>query len=168
MVRRYFFKGYSWELLILVNGVLVGLLCVYDIVQEEIVYGDGWVDLESFYCFVVVYQKVVDFKLGELWVILIMLCFVLIENFCWVGVCVVVGMIDCNEVDIWVDQMIDVVENDLKSLILVIVDMVWVNLLLVNFFVVELVCCLQGYSLVLVLLFIWIEQCLFEFGYIIE
>jgi cyclic beta-1,2-glucan synthetase len=166
--RMHFPKHYSRELPLLASGPSAGLPRVYDIALEVISHGDGRVDPENLNRFVAAYQKVSVLKLGELWAIPIMLRLALIENLRRIGARVVDGMIDRDQADAWADQMIEVAEQDPKSLILVVSDMARSNPPLANSFVAELARRLQGQSSALALPLTWIEQLLSESGRTIE
>ena len=75
---------------------------------------------------------------------------------------------DRNGADTWADQLIDIVENDPKNLILVIADMARSNPPMDSSFVAELTRRLQGQGPSLALPLTWIEQRLSETGWTIE
>ncbi|OFY07564.1 MAG: cyclic beta 1-2 glucan synthetase [Bacteroidetes bacterium GWE2_41_25] len=160
--RRHLPKGYSKELPRLLNGPSAGLPRVYDIAKEIISHGEGHIDPDSLYRFVVAYQTVNSLKLGELWAIPIMLRLALIENLRRVAVRVAAGRIDRNLADSWADKMIEIAENDPKSLILVIADMARSDPPMSTPFVSEFVRRLQGQSHALAFPLTWIEQRLSE------
>ena len=166
--RRHLPKGYSRELPRLAHGPSAGLPRVYDIALEAISHGDGRVDPESLSRFVAAYQKITALKLGELWAIPIMLRLALIENLRRVGARVAASTIDRDRADAWADQMMEVAEQDPKSLILVVADMARSNPPMVSSFVAELARRLQGQSPALALPLTWIEQRLSESGLTIE
>ncbi len=166
--RRHLPKGYSRELPLLTHGSSAGLPRVYDIALEVISHGDGRIDPENLDRFVAAYQKISVLKLGELWAIPIMLRLALIENLRRISARVADAMIDRSRADVWADQMIDVAQQDPKSLILVISDMARSNPPLVASFVAELARRLQGHSTALALPLTWIEQRLSESGLTIE
>jgi cyclic beta-1,2-glucan synthetase len=166
--RRHLPKGYSRELPPLAYGPSAGLPRVYDIALEAISHGDGWVDPESLSRFVAAYQKITALKLGELWAIPIMLRLALIENLRRVGARVAASTLDRDRADAWADQMMEVAEQDPKSLILVVADMARSNPLMASSFVAELARRLQGQSPALALPLTWIEQRLSESGLTIE
>ncbi|HVS26436.1 MAG TPA: glucoamylase family protein [Burkholderiales bacterium] len=166
--KRHLPKGYSQELPRLAHGPSAGLPRVYDIALETISHGDGRVDPESLRSFVAAYQKVTALKLGELWAIPIMLRLALIENLRRVGARIAAYTLDRDRADSWADQMMEVAENDPKSLILVIADMARSSPPMVSSFVAELARRLQGQSPALALPLTWIEQRLFEDGLTIE
>ncbi|MFZ3323793.1 MAG: glucoamylase family protein [Usitatibacter sp.] len=161
-------KGYSRELPRLARGPSAGLPRVYDLAFEVISHGDGWVDAEILSRFVASYQAVAPLTMGELWAIPIMLRLALIENLRRVAVRIAAGSIDRNRAGTWADQMLEVAEQDPKSLILVIADMARSNPPMVSSFVAELARRLQGQSIALALPLTWIEQRLGEDGYTIE
>ena len=76
--------------------------------------------------------------------------------------------IDRDRADAWADQMMEVAEQDPKSLILVVADMARSNPPMVSSFVAELARRLQGQSPALALPLTWIEQRLSESGLTIE
>ena len=166
--KRHLPKGYSKELPRLAHGPSAGLPRVYDIALEVIAHGDGRVDPESLSHFVSAYQKVSALKLGELWAIPIMLRLALIENLRRVGAREVASSADRDRADAWADQMMEVAEQDPKSLILVVSDMARSNPPMVSSFVAELARRLQGQSPALALPLTWIEQRLSESGLTIE
>ena len=166
--RRHLPKGYSRELPRLAGGPSAGLPRVYDIALETISHGDGCVDPENLSGFVAAYQSVTPLKLGELWAIPIMLRLALIENLRRVGTRIAADRIARNRADYWADQMMDVAENDPKSLILVIADMARSGPPMVSSFVAEFARRLQGQSPALALPLTWIEQLLAESGQTIE
>ena len=166
--KRHLPKGYSRELPRLAHGPSAGLPRVYDIALEAIAHGDGRVDPESLSRFVAAYQKSTALKLGELWAIPIMLRLALIENLRRVGALVAASTTDRDRADAWADQMMEVAEQDPKSLILVVADMARSNPPMVSSFVAELARRLQGQSAALALPLTWIEQRLSESGLTIE
>ncbi|MBY0358848.1 MAG: hypothetical protein K2W82_12660 [Candidatus Obscuribacterales bacterium] len=166
--KRHLPKGYSRELPRLANGQSAGLPRVYDIALETISHGDGRVDTESLSRFVAAYQTVSPLKLGELWAIPIMLRLALIENLRRVAARMTTQKVDRDLANAWADQMMDIVESDPKSLILVIADMARSNPPMVNSFVAELARRLQGQSAALALPLTWVEQRLSETGLTIE
>ncbi len=166
--RTHLPKGYSRELPLLDNGVSKGLARVYDIALEVISHGDGRVDPDNLNRFVAAYQTVSVLRLGELWAIPIMLRLALIENLRRISARVADSMIDRNLADTWADEMIEVAQQDPKSLILVISDMARSNPPLVNSFVAELARRLQGHSSALALPLTWVEHRLSESAMTIE
>ncbi|HMA31739.1 MAG TPA: glucoamylase family protein, partial [Casimicrobiaceae bacterium] len=166
--KRHLPKGYSRELPGLALGASARLPRVYDLALEAISHGDGRVDAESLTRFVAAYQTVSPLRLGELWAFPIMLRLALIENLRRVGARIAAGTIDRNRADAWADRMMEVAEQDPKSLILVIADMARSSPPMVSSFVAELARRLQGQSPALALPLTWIEQRLFESGLTIE
>jgi len=164
IVRMHFPEEYSRQLPILTNGASAELPRVYDIALEAVAHGDGRVDPESLSRFVAAYQQTSVLLLGELWAIPIMLRLALIENMQRVSARVATDMIGQNYADMWADKIIETVENDPKSLILVIADMAQAYPPLSNSFVAEFTRRLQGYSPALILPLNWIEQHLEESG----
>src|SRR5512143_995236 len=116
--KRHLPKSYSRELPRLAHGPAAGLPRVYDIALETIAHGDGRVDPESLSRFVAAYQQVSALTLGELWAIPIMLRLALIENLRRVGARVAANTMDRDGADVWADKMMEVAEQDPKSLIL--------------------------------------------------
>ena len=166
--KRHLPKGYSKQLPRLAHGPSAGLPRVYDIALEVSSHGDGRVDTESLSRFVAAYKKITALKLGELWAIPIMLRLALIENLSRVGARVAASTIVRDRADAWADQMMEVAEQDPKSLILVVADMARSNPPMVSSFVAELARRLQGQSPALALPLTWIEQRLSESGLTIE
>ncbi|HEV2221106.1 MAG TPA: glucoamylase family protein [Casimicrobiaceae bacterium] len=166
--RRHLPKGYNRELPGLAHGASARLPRVYDLALEAISHGDGRVDGEVLTRFVAAYQTVSPLRLGELWAFPIMLRLALIENLRRVGTRIAAGTIDRNRADAWADRMMEVAEQDPKSLILVIADMARSSPPMVSSFVAELARRLQGQSPALALPLTWIEQRLFESGLTIE
>jgi cyclic beta-1,2-glucan synthetase len=166
--KRHLPKGYSRELPRLLNGPSAGLPRVYDIAHEAISHGDGRVDPESLSSFVASYQKVTVLTLGELWAIPIMLRLALIENLRRVGARIVAGGVDRDLAVFWAEQMMEIAEEDPKSLILLTADMARSNPPMDSSFVAEFARRLQGQSTALALPLTWIEQRLSESGLTIE
>ena len=166
--RRHLPKGYCRELPRLALGASAGHPRAYDLAFEAVSHGDGRVDAQSLARFVASYQEVTPLKLGELWAIPIMLRLALIENLRRVGVRIAAGALERNRAEAWADQMMEVVERDPKSLILVIADMVRSDPPMESSFVAELARRLQGQSAALALPLTWIEQRLSETGMSIE
>ena len=166
--ERHLPRGYSRELPRLAHGPSAGLPRVYDIALEAISHGDGRVDPEGLSRFVAAYQKVTLLNLGELWAIPIMLRLALIENLRRVGAQEAASATDRDRATDWANQMIEVAEQDPKSLILVIADMARSNPPMASSFVAELARRLQGQSSALALPLTWIEQRLFESGLTID
>ena len=162
--KRHLPKGYIRELPSLLNGPSKGLPRVYDLALETISHGDGRVDPENLSRFVAAYQTITTLKLGELWAIPTMLRLALIENLRRVAVRVAAGRIERELADSWADQMIEIVEKDPKSLILIIADMARTDPPMTTPFVSEFARRLQGLSHALVSPLAWIEQRLSESG----
>ena len=157
-------KGYSRELPRLAEGPSAGRPRVYDIALESISHGDGRVDTETLGRFVAAYQRVTALKLGELWAIPIMLRLAVIENLRRVSVRISAGWVERSRAASWADKMMEAVQNDPKSLILVVADMARSNPPLTGPFVAELVRRLQGRGPALALPLSWIEERLSEAG----
>ncbi|MBN2437751.1 MAG: cyclic beta 1-2 glucan synthetase [Deltaproteobacteria bacterium] len=168
MARRHLPKGYSRELPCLLNGTSGGLPRVYDIALEIISHGDGRADPESLSGFVEAYQTVTILELGELWAVPIMLRLALIENLRRIGARIAADRTDRNRADYWADQLIEIAEEDPKSLILVVADMARTGPQMSGSFVAEFTRRLQGQSPALALPLTWIEQRLSESGLTIE
>ena len=172
--KRHLPKNYSRELPRLESGLsgsstsAAGRPRVYDIALEIISHCDARVDTLVLSRFIAAYQSVCPLKLGELWATPIMLRLALIENLRRVGVRLAAGRLERNLADYWADQIIDTVENDPKSLILVIADMARSNPPLAGGFVAEFARRLQGRGPALALPLTWIEQQLSESGLKIE
>ena len=162
--RRHLPRNYSRELPRLASGTSSGFPRVYDLALELISHGDGRVDLDDLRRFVAAYQRVATLDLGELWAVPIMLRLALIENLRRVALRISAGR---NERDLaadWARQMIETVDEDPKSLILVIADMARSNPPMTSAFVSELVRGLQGQTPSLALALNWVEQRLAEEG----
>jgi cyclic beta-1,2-glucan synthetase len=166
--KRHLPKHYSRELPRLANGSSAGFPRVYDIALETIAHGDGRVDLEGLSRFLTAYQAVTTLNLGELWAIPIMLRLALIENLRRVALRIAAGRNDRDLADEWSRQMITTVDQDPKSLILVIADMARSNPPMSAPFVSEFVRDLQGQNPALSLALNWVEQRLVEDGSTIE
>ncbi len=166
--KRHLPKNYSRELPRLARGSSAGFPRVYDIALETISHGDGRFDLEGLNRFLTAYQSVATLNLGELWAIPIMLRLALIENLRRVALRIAAGRNDRDLADEWSRQMITTVDEDPKSLILVIADMARSNPPMSAPFVSEFVRDLQGQNPALALALNWIEQRLVEDGSTIE
>ncbi len=166
--KRHLPKNYSRELPRLAHGASAGFPRVYDIALETIAHGDGRVDLDGLSRFLAAYQDVTTLNLGELWAIPIMLRLALIENLRRVALRIAAGRNDRDLADEWSRQMITTIDQDPKSLILVIADMARSNPPMSAPFVSEFVRDLQGQSPALTLALNWIEQRLAEDGTTIE
>ncbi|GAA0714799.1 GH36-type glycosyl hydrolase domain-containing protein [Dokdonella soli] len=166
--RRHFPERYSWELPRLQRGASAGLPRVYDIALNSISHGDGRVDQDTLSRFVHAYQEAQPLALGELWAIPIMLRLALIENLRRVAFRVRSDRRYRNLAARWADEMIDIVEQDPKSLILIVSDMARSQPPMRGAFVAELSRRLQGHSAALALPLTWVEQRLQEAGMTIE
>ncbi|MBS1688369.1 MAG: cyclic beta 1-2 glucan synthetase, partial [Bacteroidetes bacterium] len=162
--KRHLPKGYSESLPSLANGPSASLPRVYDLALEIISHSDGRIDMESLSGFIKAYQSVTPLQLGELWAIPIMLRLALLENMRRVSVRIAIDRINQNLADYWARQMMETVEKDAKSLILVVADMARSNPPMESSFVAELTRQLlwKGPSLSLPLT--WMEQLLSEKG----
>jgi cyclic beta-1,2-glucan synthetase len=107
-------------------------------------------------------------QLGELWAVPIMLRLALIENLRRVAVRIGAARNDRNLANDWADRMLDVVDKDPKSLILVIADMARSDPPMSSAFVAELARRLQGRGAALALPLTWVEQRLVETDQTIE
>ncbi|PKL37491.1 MAG: cyclic beta 1-2 glucan synthetase [Spirochaetae bacterium HGW-Spirochaetae-1] len=166
--RKHLPKGYSRELPCLQNGQSAGLPRVYDIAMELISHGDGRVDPNNLTRFIASYQSISALKLGELWAIPIMLRLTLIENLRRVAACIAANMTEQDLAGYWADRMLDIIEKDAKSLILIVAEMAHSNPNMTSAFVAELSRRLQGQSSALALPLTWIEQQLSETGLTIK
>lgn len=165
MARSLLPEGYSRALPRLADSPTEpGAPRVYDIALETVSHGDGRVDAESLGRFVTAYQTVTPLELGELWAIPIMLRLAVIENLRRVSVRVAAGWVERELAGTWADRLIQTVEDDPRSLILVIADMVRSNPPMVGAFVAELARRLQGRGPALALPLTWIEQRLAQSG----
>ena len=166
--KRHLPKGYSRELPRLSNSPSIGLPRVYDIALEAVAHGDGRIDPEGLSRFVTAYQTVTPLKLGELWAIPIMLRLALIENLRRISIRIAAGKIDQDLADSWASQMIEIAEQEPKSLILVVADMARSKPPMTTQFVSEFSRHLQGQGSALALPLTWIEQLLAESNLTIE
>jgi cellobiose phosphorylase len=162
--RRHLPRNYSRELPRLANGASAGFPRVWDIALETIAHGDGRVDLEGLTRFIAAYEGVSPLTLGELWAIPIMLRLALIENLRRVALRIAAGRIDRDLASDWARAMITTVDQDPKSLILVVADMARSKPPMSAPFVSEFVRGLQGQSPALALALTWVEQRLAEDG----
>ncbi len=121
--KRHLPRNYSRELPRLANGASAGFPRVWDIALETIAHGDGRVDQVGLTRFIAAYESVSPLNLGELWAIPIMLRLALIENLRRVALRIAAGRIDRDLASQWVRAMITTVDQDPKSLILVVADM---------------------------------------------
>nr|WP_105533992.1 glucoamylase family protein [Solimicrobium silvestre] len=166
--KRHLPKGYSKELPRLISGTSDSHPRVYDIALQTISHGDGRIDPEGLSRFVASYQQITPLTLGELWAIPIMLRLALIENLRRVAARLVANRINCNLADTWADQMVETVEKDPSSLILLVADMARSDPPMVGSFVAELARRLQGQGPALTLPLTWIAPRLSEIGLTVE
>ncbi|TDV72300.1 GH36-type glycosyl hydrolase domain-containing protein [Pseudomonas sp. LP_7_YM] len=166
--RTHLPKGYSRELPRLSNGPSAGLPRVYDIALETISHGDGRVDEQSLSRFIESYQTVMPLALGELWAIPIMLRLALIENLRRVASRVMANADERNLADDWAERLIEISEQDSKSVVLTVADMARSAPPITAAFVAEFTRRLQGQSAALAMPLNWIEQVLSETGSSIE
>ena len=162
--KRHLPRNYSRQLPRLATGPSAGFPRVWDIALETISHGDGRVDLEGLSRFIAAYESITTLNLGELWAIPIMLRLALIENLRRVSLRIAAGRIDRDLANDWSRAMITTVEQDPKSLILVIADMARSNPPMSAPFVSEFVRALQGQSPALALALTWVEQRLADDG----
>ena len=118
--------------------------------------------------FVEAYQSVAPLRLGELWAVPIMLRLALIENLRRVSTRIGANRVDSDNASVWADRMIEIAEQDPKSMILVVAEMARSDPPMTSAFVAELARQLRGRSPVLTLALSWIEQRLSEEGLTIE
>ena len=168
MARRHLPKGYSRELPRLLRGPSAGLPRVYDIVLALISHVDAQIDARPLQSFVAAYQTVASLKLGELWAVPIMLRLGLIENLQRITTRLVLGRVDRNLADRWVDRLQDMAEKNPARLVVVVADMANAELNLSSSFVAEFCQRLSRQSPVLHLARGWLEQRLAEQGASIE
>jgi cellobiose phosphorylase len=166
--KRHLPRNYSRELPRLANGPSAGFPRVWDIALETVAHGDGRVDLVGLTRFVAAYESVSPLNLGELWAIPIMLRLALIENLRRVALRIAAGRFDRDLASQWVHAMITTVDQDPKSLILVVADMARSKPPMSAPFVSEFVRGLQGQSPALAMALTWVEQRLAEDGQSIE
>ena len=162
--KRHLPKGYSKGLPQLAKGVSAGLPRIYDIAVEIISHSDGHVNLKSLSGFVNAYQTINYLKLGELWAIPIMLRLALLENIRRLAIQISIDISNKSLAESWGEQLIDVAENDPKSLVLVIADMARSKPPMEGSFIAELTRRLQEKGSSLVLAASWLEQTLSENG----
>ena len=165
LAQRHLPKGYSRELPRLTQGASRDFPRVYDISLSAIAHGDGRIDADALSRFVAAYQVESDLRMGELWAIPIMLRLALIENLRRIAARVVVARDERALAGDWAARMIDVVESDPKSLVLVIADMALSDPPMTSSFVAELTRRLQGQSSAMMLPLTWIEQWLDDAGH---
>ena len=166
--RKHLPKGYSKALPQLLNPSPRALTRVYDISLQVISHSDGRVDLDRLSHFINSYQSVTHLRIGELWAIPIMLRLTLIENLRRVSSLIAIDMIDKNLADYWARQMLDIVKNDPKSLILVTADMARSDPPMTSAFVSEMSRQLLGSGTALALPITWLEQKLAETGRLVS
>src|SRR5436190_8682972 len=162
--KKHLPKGYSKTLPKLTKGASEDLPRVYDIAIEIISHSDGRVDLKSLTSFIIAYQTITNLKLGELWAIPIMLRLALIENLRRLAIQIAIDISNKKLANYWADEMIETVEKDPKSLVLVIADMARSDPPMISSFVAELTRRLQEKGSSLSLPQSWIEQRLSENG----
>ena len=166
--RRHLPRNYSRELPRLRNGPSAGYPRCYEIALELIAHADGRVNADGLLSFVAAYQTVAPLTLGELWAVPIMLRLALIENLRRVAVRIASDKLERNIANKWADRLIDVAEQDPKSLILVMADLASSNPPMSSAFVAELARRLQGHGPALAFPLTWVEQRLSEEGQAID
>lgn len=166
--RKHLPRKYSQELPHLMNTASAGLPRVYDISMAAISYNDGRMDPENLRQMVAAYQSIATLSLGELWAIPIMLRLALIEKIRVIALKIAERRLERISANAWADQMIRVVAEDPKNLILSIADMARATPILTSAFVAELIRRLRGLGPTLALPLTWIEQRLAESEMTIE
>ena len=166
--RRHLPLGYSRRLPVLESGPLAGFPRVYYIARELIAHNDGRVDLDVLSSFVEAYQTVAPLRLGELWAVPIMLRLALIENLRRVSTRIAADRVDSDKASSWADRMIEIAEQDPKSVILEVAEMARSDPPMTSAFVAELARELRGRAPSLTLALTWVEQRLSEMGQTIE
>ena len=166
--KRHLPPGYSRELPRLASGASAGLPRVYDIALHAVAHGDGRLGRGTLTRFVASYQTTKLLLLGELWAIPIMLRLALIENLRRVAARLAASLAERDIAGRWADRMLEVVEHDPKSLILVVADMARSDPPMTATFVAELSRRLHGRSAELALPLSWAEQRLAESNRTIE
>ncbi|RYY44869.1 MAG: cyclic beta 1-2 glucan synthetase, partial [Chitinophagaceae bacterium] len=160
--KKYLPKGYSKGLPRLQNKNSFGIPRVYDIALEIISHSDGHVDISSLSNFISAYQKITPLTIGELWAVPIMLRLALLENLSRVAAKIAIDRIDENQADFWSDKMIEAVEKDPKSMVLIIADMARAEPPMVSAFVAPFVQRLQWKGADMNIPISWLEQHLTE------
>ncbi|MES2674271.1 MAG: glucoamylase family protein [Pseudomonadota bacterium] len=166
--RKHLPKKYSRELPCLASGPSRDLPRVYDLAVEIIAHSDARMDEAMLNRFIAAYQSVTPLTLGELWAIPIMLRLALIENLRLVAARITAASVYVNQARDWANNMIEIAENDPKSLILAIADMARSEPPLVSPFIAELARRLEGHGTALALPLIWIKDRLAESSLTIE
>jgi cyclic beta-1,2-glucan synthetase len=166
--RRHLPRAYSRELPRLAGGPSAGMPRVYDIALEAISHGDGRLDLDRLRRFVAAYQGAAPLRLGELWAIPIMLRLALIENLRRVAARVLTERHDRAAAGGWADRMMDAVERDPKSLVLVVADMARSEPPLSSAFVAELNRRLVGQNPAFAMPLSWVDHWVAEAGQSVE
>lgn len=162
--KKYLPKGYSKGLPRLTNSNSFGLPRVYDIALEIISHSDGHVDISSLSNFIASYQKVTSLTIGELWAVPIVLRLALLENLSRVAAKIAIDRIDENLADFWSDKMINAIEKDPKSIVLIIADMARSEPPMVSAFVAPFTQRLQWKGADMSIPISWLEQHLTEKG----
>jgi cyclic beta-1,2-glucan synthetase len=165
--RRHLPKRYSRALPQLSNGHS-GQPRVYHIALELVAHLDSGVNLESITSFIASYQTATTLGLGELWAVPIMLRLALIENLRRIAARIALGRRDRNLADAWALRLLNAVEKQPASLILIVADMARSDPPLSSAFVTELFRQLQGKNPALALPLTWIEQRLSEHSQSVE
>jgi cellobiose phosphorylase len=165
--RRHLPKRYSRALPQLSNDQS-GQPRVYHIAVELVAHLDSGVSLESITSFIAAYQTTTTLGLGELWAVPIMLRLALIENLRRIAARIALGRRDRNLADAWAFRLLNAVEKQPASLILVVADMARSDPALSSAFVTELFRQLQGKNPALALPLSWVEQRLSEHAQSVE
>lgn len=166
--RRHLPKNYSTELPRLLRGPSIGFPRVYDIALELISHVDGRVSAESLTSVVAAYQTVTPLTLGELWAIPIMLRLALIENLRRVAARMTTARLHRDEANAWADRMIEAVEKDPKSLVLVMAEMTRAAPAMDSEFATEFARRLQEQTHAMALPLMWVEHRLAEQAVTVE
>jgi cyclic beta-1,2-glucan synthetase len=162
MARRHLPRGFSRELPHLTTGPSANLPRVYDVALELISNVDGRIDAPHLTSFVAAYQEVTHLKLGELWAIPIMLRLALIENLRRVAALASAARTERDAADAWVERILNAVETDPATLIIVVGEMAQAHPSLTRAFVSEFWRRAQEKSPALKLPISWIEDRLKE------
>ena len=157
-VRLLFPPGYSRQLPVLVSGKLKDHPRVYDLAIELVAHTDGRVDDENITQFIRAYQTVQPLKLGELWAVPIMISLALMENLRRVSRRIAWRRRQCESAVGWSRRFIEGIQDDPKSLITILADLVLSEPGKSSPFLAELTACLQGTHPSMELVINWVEQ----------
>ncbi len=105
-IRQDLPGGYYAELPKLTTGPRTGQPRVYAIAIELIKHTDGRIDLEQLLQFIMAYQSVTPLAMGELWAVVIMLRFGLVENLARLAGLVLESRGSRDLADTWVDRLL--------------------------------------------------------------